>query len=89
MKNTIPKQIGYKGIEFLEEGDNVFYKIEADKNYARATVTKAFEAGATAIFVKLEENYRGNHAKFKAGEEILAGPNELYRIPKSKLEERL
>jgi len=81
-----PIQLGYRGIEALDVGDKVLYKIASCSEYCPAKVTKKPRAGNTGVSVKLERPYYHTKEPIPANKEIVAGAQEVYwdrttRIP--------
>ena len=92
MANEDPIQLGYRGIEALDVGDKVLYKVASCSEYCPAEVTK--KAGTTGVMIKLERPYYTNSTTIPADQEICAGAQEVYwdrttKIPALTLEHLL
>ena len=80
-----PVQLGYRGIEALDIGDKVLYKIASCPEYCPAEVTKKPSPGNTAVQVKLERPYYHNSETIPANQNIFAGVLELYWDRKTRI----
>ncbi len=94
MASNEPIRLGYRGVQILETGDKVLYKIEDDAGFVPAVVVQEPDPGSTGIYIKLLDDYRGKVTKIACGNEFIAGTRELYwdrksPIPASKLEKIL
>lgn len=76
MANEDPIQLGYRGIEALDVGDKVLYKIASCSEYCPAQVTK--KPGTTGVMIKLDRPYYHTRETIPANQEIVAGVRELY-----------
>ena len=68
--------LGYNGMVELEPGQEILYKIIADRDFAKARVTQ--DPGKTAVNIQLLEDYSGINTQYERGAEIIAGANEVF-----------